>query len=302
MCYPDRVEVEPDSHEYNPEVVVEVKPSEPALLGAICWKVDGKERWHFTGEEVNTYKRAESKVAYRTNTNGGKEATTGNLVFRDGELVQWGRTKKGSTLKPSEKARGEKGGSTLGRSETMIWSYLRDIRGAGSPLTARPYHKPISSEVVIRDAFLPLPGTEDARKVLRDFGIDGSVPFKDLPFAATKCADGLVPGKQWVGGIKKPKPTGEISAASGKEYEAVKTVEMVSHLRLVRKALGAHAKVLDLAVTDASAKDIGVAMGLAPAYAEKRGTALVDEAIDALISLDEHARGEWRQVKEKLAA
>jgi hypothetical protein len=43
-------------------------------------------------------------------------------------------------------------------------------------------------------------------------------------------------------------------------------------------------------------------MGLAPAYAEKRGTALVDEAIDALISLDEHARGEWRQVKEKLAA
>ncbi len=302
MCYPDRVEVEPDSHEYNPEVVVEVKPSEAALLGAVGWKVDGKERWHFTGEEVNTYERAEPEVAYQTNTNGGKEVTTGKLLFRDGELVQWGRTKKGSALKPSEKARGEKGGSSPGRSEALIWSYLRDIRGAVSPLTARPYCKPMSPEAVIRDALVPQPGTTEAREVLRSFGIDGGVPFDQLPFAAVRCPDGLVAGPQWVSGIKKPKPTGEISAASGREYEAVKTVEMVSHLRLVRKALGAHAKVLDLAVTDASAKDIGVATGLAPAYAEKRGAALVDEAIDALISLDEHARGEWRHVEEKLAA
>ncbi|MGO6908327.1 hypothetical protein ACCS96_50600, partial [Rhizobium ruizarguesonis] len=60
--------------------------------------------------------------------------------------------------------------------------------------------------------------------------------------------------------------------------------------------------VLDLAITDASAKSIGMAMGQAPAYSEKRGPALIDAAIDALIDADETARGEFVPTKEKIAA
>ncbi|WP_156392889.1 hypothetical protein [Rhizobium sp. Root1220] len=42
-----------------------------------------------------------------------------------------------------------------------------------------------------------------------------------------------------------------------------------------------------MATTDTSAKDIGIALGLAPAYGEKRGPSLIDAAIDALIDADE---------------
>ncbi|MQY45337.1 hypothetical protein GAO09_04560 [Rhizobiales bacterium RZME27] len=301
MCYPDRVEVEPSSEEYNPEVVVEIKPSEPALLGAIGWQATGKERWHFTGEEVNTYQRAECDVTYGVDRNGNEEAKVGSLMFRNGQLVQWGKTKKGSALAQSERARGEKGGAAPGRSEAMIRSYLA-LKGAVSPLAAQSYFKPMSPVTVIRDAFIPQPGTQEAREILRSFGIDGGVPFHKLPFAATLCPDGIVLGLQWVGGVKKPKPLGEISAASGKEFTAVRQVEAAFHYATIRRSLRDHATVLDLAITDASARDIGIAMGLSSAYAEKRGPSLIDAAIDSLIALDEHAQGDYRPVEERLAA
>lgn len=299
MLFPNRVEVAQEG-EYNPEVVVEVKPSEAALLGAIGWKVIDKERWHVTGEEVNAYQRTEAEVVYRTDSNGNKEVRIGDLLFRNGELIQWGRTKKGAMLKPSEKARGEKGGKSPARSEMAILSYLQ-LKGAMSPLTARPYFKPMSAEVVIRDV-LPQPGTIEARDELRTLGVDGNVPFNQLPFPATLWPDGLVAGAQWIGGVKKPKPTGEISAASGKEPEAVKHIETASHIEMIRRSLRDHATVLDMAITDASARAIGIAMGLAPAYAEKRGPALIDAAIDALIDLDEHAEGQYQPPEQKKAA
>jgi hypothetical protein len=43
-------------------------------------------------------------------------------------------------------------------------------------------------------------------------------------------------------------------------------------------------------------------MGQAPAYAEKRGPALIDAAIDVLISIDETARGAFVPADEKIAA
>ncbi len=60
--------------------------------------------------------------------------------------------------------------------------------------------------------------------------------------------------------------------------------------------------MLDLAITDASAKEVGVAMGKAPAYAEKAGPHLIDAAIDALIAQDETARTEIAPIERKIAA
>jgi hypothetical protein len=57
-----------------------------------------------------------------------------------------------------------------------------------------------------------------------------------------------------------------------------------------------------MAIADTSAKEIGIAMGLAPAYAEKRGPALIDAAIDALIDADETARVQFTPAEEKIAA
>lgn len=66
------------------------------------------------------------------------------------------------------------------------------------------------------------------------------------------------------------------------------------------KLLKGHASVLDLAITDAAAKEIGMASGLTPAYAEKREPVLVDAVIDALIALDDTALDE--PIVDNLAA
>ncbi|MBB4437413.1 MULTISPECIES: hypothetical protein [Rhizobium] len=296
------------------ELTIEIRPSEGELLTAIGWEVVDSERWYWTRENVNVYKATPSVETHQKNGNGGTDSSLGALLFRDGKLIQWGETRKGAALKPVERTRGIKGGSDPSRSESAILSYL-ELQGAVSPLTARPYAKPLSAAPAIPGYYDPLPrqepntkdrhgryGVQEARDVLRGLGVDGSVPFDRLPVPATRCEDGLVAGDQWVGGVKKPKPLGEISSAAGREPEFVRHVESNSYVDYLRRRLREHATVLDLAITDASAKAIGMAMGQAPAYAEKRGPALIDAAIDALIAIDETARGEFVPTKEKIAA
>ncbi|MDR9762481.1 hypothetical protein RJJ37_23030, partial [Rhizobium redzepovicii] len=281
MVFPQEIII-PDDEQYEPEAGIEIRPSEAELLGAIGWEIIDRERWYFTNEMVNVYGSNPSVETHQKNRNGGTDTSIGALLFRDGNLIQWGETRKGAALKPVERTRGVKGGADKSRSESAIWAYL-ELSGAVSPFTARPYGKPISAEPAIHGGYDPLPrvepnakdrcgrfGVEEARLVLQQFGVDGSVPFDRLPVSATRCPDSLVTGDQWIGGIKKPKPLGEISSAAGREPEFVRQVETLSYLDHLRRRLGQHTTVLDLAITDATAKDIGIAMGLAPAYAEKR--------------------------------
>ncbi|TBY73368.1 hypothetical protein E0H51_23900 [Rhizobium leguminosarum bv. viciae] len=299
---------------YDPEVAIETRPSEGELLTAVGWEIVDRERWYWTKEMVNIYQAKPSAETHQKNRNGGTDTSLGALLFRDGKLIQWGETRKGAALKPVERPRGIKGGADPSRSESAILSYL-ELQGAVSPLTARPYAKPLSPEPAIHGCYDPLPreepsakdrhgryGVLEAREVLRRLGVDGSVPFDRLPSPATRCPDGLVIGGQWIGGVKKPKPLGEISSSAGREPEFVRHVETTSYVHYLRRRLDQHATVLDLAITDASAKSIGMAMGQAPAYAEKRGPALIDAAIDSLIAIDETARGAFVPAEEKNAA
>jgi hypothetical protein len=299
---------------YDPELAIEIRPSEGELLAAVGWEIVDRERWYWTNEMVNIYQPKPSVETHQKNRNGGTDTSPGALLFRDGKLIEWGETKKGAALKPVERTRGIKGGAGPARSESAIRAYL-ELSGAVSPLTSRPYAKPMSAEPAVHGCYDPLPrvepnakdrcgrfGVEDAREVLRRFGVDGSVSFDSLPSSATRCPDGLVAGPQWVGGVKKPKPLGEISSSAGREPEFVRHVETMSYVDYLRRRLDQHATVLDLAITDASAKSIGMAMGQAPAYAEKRGPALIDAAIDVLISIDETARGAFVPAEEKIAA
>ncbi|MBY3268422.1 hypothetical protein HFO05_07320 [Rhizobium laguerreae] len=300
---------------YDPEVAIETRPSEGELLAAIGWQIVDRERWYFTNEMVNLYESKPSIETRLKNRNGGTDTSLGALLFRDGKLIQWGETRQGAALKPVERTRGVKGGAAdPSRSESAIWAYL-ELSGTVSPFTSRPYAKPLSAEPAIHGCYDPLPrvepnakdrcgrfGVVEAREVLRRFGVDGSVPFDSLPVPATRCENGLVAGPQWVGGVKKPKPLGEISSSAGREPEFVRHVESMSYLDYLRRRLDQHATVLDLAITDASAKSVGMAMGQAPAYAEKRGPTLIDAAIDALIASDETARGTFVPADEKIAA
>lgn len=143
-------------------------------------------------------------------------------------------------------------------------------------------------------------GVEEARQLLKSLQVDGSIPFEALPFLATRCEDGLIGGSQWVGGVKQPKPTA--SQPAGREPAFLRLVETSNYVEHLRSRLGKHATVLDMAVTDATARQIGMAMGQAPAYAEKRGSSLIDAALDALIDVDDTARGHITPSEEKIAA
>ncbi|MDI7923388.1 hypothetical protein [Ferirhizobium litorale] len=295
-----------------PETTLETRPSEAELLGAVGWTVTGRERWPWTNEVVNTYQPQDCTATHQRNRNGGIDTQLGDLLIRDGALVEWGRTSRGKPLRPVERPRGVKGGSSSKRSDSAIWAYVRLPGAVASPLTATPYAKPMSGEPAIGDFYSPLPreapnakdkhgrsGVEQAREILRAHGVDGSVPFGRLPIPATLCPDGLVSGQQW-GGVKQPNPTA--SEPAGREPEFVRQVEVLNYVDYLRRRLGQHASVLDMAITDATAKEIGVALGHAPAYSEKVGPALIDAAIDALIDLDETARGNFAPSEEKVAA
>lgn len=314
LCYPGSA-YEPQAIEDNEPETIEIRPSEGELLRAIGWTVTGEERWPQTGKLVPTYEPSETQAVSTPNRNGGTDTRIGGLLFRDGELIQWGVTAKGRTLKPVERPRAGRGGQSTERSKATIWAYLRTPADTPSPFAAQPYQRPFSGEPAIMDCYEPLPrevpsakdrrgrfGVDEARAVLRDFGVDGAVPFKDLPLLATMCADALVPGGQWVGGVKQPKPLGEISAAAGPEAPFIRLMETADHLSQLRRLLREHAKVLDLAITNATAREIGIAMGKAPAYAEKVGPLLIDAALDALLTIDETARTTIAPQEEKVAA
>lgn len=315
MCYPGSEFVPTVDEDESEELEMEIRPSEAELLGAIGWQVIGKERWEHTGKVVNIYSTTDATPVSKRNRLGGTDTQIGNLVFRDGNLIRWGETKKGTGLRPVDRSRGVKGGALPGRTEASIWKYIKLPAAGASPMAATSLRRPISDAPAIMTRETPLPreepsskdrsgrfGVEEARAVLREFGVDGSVPFDRLPVPATMCPDTVVVGPQWVGGVKKPKPLGEISQAAGGEPEVVRRIETADYMTYLRRLLGEHAKVLDLAIGDASARAIGIQMGKAPAYAEKAGPILVDAAIDALIALDETARTKVAPESEKIAA
>jgi len=299
MCFPRDMDIPyNDEPQDDVEVNIEIRPTEAELLGAVGRKVTGRERWPHTREMANTYDDApEPALQFRTLRTGTIEATVGDLTFRNGELTQWGTTAKGRPLRPDERRRGEKGGAAGGRTDGEVRSYL-ELKGALSPLTAQPYIKPCHAE--LRDRCKPSDEAAVGRKFLEALGVDGTVAFEQLPFPATRCEDGYVFGPQWVGGVKQPKPTA--SEPAGKEPEFVRHIETVDYVESLRLRLGKHAAVLDLAITDTPAADIGVALGLAPAYAAKQGAKLIDDAIDKLIEIDETARGDFGETPKKLAA
>ncbi|MBB5041947.1 hypothetical protein [Shinella fusca] len=316
LCFPGSSYIPPEpTDDDTDEPQVEVRPSEAELLRAVGWTVTGRERWEHTGKLVNTYASADLSPSVKRHRNGTVDIELGDLVFRDGALIEWGRTKRGRALRPVERARGVKGASPKERTEAAILAYLRAPATTPSPFTAVSLRRPFSGERAIPDLYDPLRreapsandklgrfGVEEARAVLRDHGVDGSVAFADLPVAATQCKDALVVGPQWVGGIKKPKPLGEISAAAGPECDLSRRIETGDYVDHLRRILGDHAKVLDLAIGDATAQEIGSAMGKGRSYAEKVGPWLIDAAIDALIAADETARWVVDEKKKKIAA
>jgi hypothetical protein len=146
----------------------------------------------------------------------GHRAWIGPLEFRKGQLVCWGTTARGASLRPREELRAEKG-----------------IRRR--------------------------PPARNLRHLVRT-----EAPIaKNAGFLAGACHS-----------------TGKSGAPL--ECYAEREQSRQAEQSLLRQVLGAHAEILDMAIGDATAREIGESRGYSGKHAERRGIFLVSEALSAL--------------------
>jgi hypothetical protein len=146
----------------------------------------------------------------------GNTTKIGDLEFREGRLVRYGRTARGAPLEPVERLRSAK-----------------ESRHA-SPAADRRHLVQTNAPIA-----------------------------KNADFLAAVCH-----------------PTGRSGALL--ECFAEREQSRKSRESELRQALGAHAEILDLAIGDATAREIGESRGYSGKTAERRGIFLVSEAFAAL--------------------
>jgi hypothetical protein len=149
----------------------------------------------------------------------GNTTRIGDLEFRHGRLVCWGRTKRGVPLKPVEQLRAEKGS-----------------------------RKP--------------PPARDFRHLVRT----------DAPIARNA---GFMAGAT------------HSTGRSGAPLECFAEAKQSRNAEQgqLRQVLGAHADILDMAIGDTNAREIGESRGYHGKHAERRGIFLINEAFAALRAL-----------------
>lgn len=131
----------------------------------------------------------------------GNDTTIGKLKFRDGLLIEWGETKKGKKLKPTDRPRTATDKASGKRSGA---AYIHARLTTPSPMEASHYHRPLSGDSALMSMYDPLPGVEAARALLVSLGVDGSVPASQLPHAVTFCPTVIADGAGFIGGITTP--------------------------------------------------------------------------------------------------
>jgi len=270
---------------------VEVRPTESAMLRAIGWKVVGRRRWRLTGKMVNIYEPSDTKPELVPEVPPvAQHIKLGELRFHGNELVEWGRmasTKAnpaGKPLRPVERpVTGESQQSV--RTNAAVWRYLdlpaatprpRDAHGAEwvacSPEGA--------GAVAVIDK---TPASLEAEALLAE-----AIANTPVMPPVTHYQAGLVGGRQWVGGrpsCRNDAPA--IAVAWDAKANPAREMARTAEESRLRAQLGAVADILDMAVTDATAQAAGLAGGYTESSAAKYGAALIDKALDKLISVAE---------------
>lgn len=131
----------------------------------------------------------------------GNDTTIGKLKFRDGLLVEWGATKKGKKLKPTDRPR-TAGDKTSGTRSGASYIAVKHI--PPSEHDAEHYHRPFSDDCALLPMYDPLPGVEAARALLVSLGVDGSVPASALPYHVTFGPTVIAEGAGFLGGMSNP--------------------------------------------------------------------------------------------------
>lgn len=215
----------------------------------------------------------EAIVEHHSEEDGGSVIHLGPLQFRRGELLEYGRTKKGRALKPRDRmsSRDDRN-STPPRN---VKAHVFGLRATTpSPLHAESLPRNMSGLPAIASMYDPLPGVEANRALLRGLGADGSIPFEDLPFPATRCPPAIADGAEFISGVVGL--SGTSSSGAVDPFEAPE------------KPKGEAWQIVEEIASGATLKDIGERMGFKGGHAIRTAGAAIVDASKALIAANDN--------------
>lgn len=245
--------------------VQNIQPSVGELLNAATESrtEEGGRIWH-----KQTYENHPEK-------NGGPVIHLGALRFRRGEMIEFGKTKKGRKLQPRDRlvSRDDKVASAPRNLERYIFGLRATTL---SPLHAEPLPRNMSGLQALAPMYDPQPGVEANRALLCSFGVDGFVAFEDLPFHATRCPPAIAKGAEFLSGV-----VGLSGTSSSGAMGPFETSE---------RPKGEAWQVVEEVAAGATLKDLGVAYGYAASNASRDGTRVLLDAAKALVAANENNR------------
>ncbi|MBB5273970.1 hypothetical protein HNR26_000008 [Rhizobium rosettiformans] len=273
----------PDEH--WPEMLHSIEPELHEMLrsaGGVAWpwcgvrtKKRGKISWQgepwayeFNGEQTligrHLIRLAGLMFYTRPNARRGMEGGTLLSFINDA----------GEVSKPSFKAEKPRGGKRPYRTNPV--GYLALPAVIPSPLEAHHLHREFSGEPALPPMYVPQDGVEEARAILRQFGVDGSVPFCHLPNQATLGPTTIAKNARFMGGMTGRCQTASV-AVTGK-------VEDSAPLAAVS------AKVVEEVASRGTLESIGIKLGYRGGYADRGGKKALLNAGREIIAANENTR------------
>lgn len=301
--YPDRTAIVADndnipnainSPDFTPEKLHDIKPSVNDVMADLL-------RVRFVRYSDGKVHRING-MSTRAIERNSKVVLAGMTFWRNPAASTWktdplemqsyidpdGRVQKPKII--ADKPRGGKGNY---RDETDIATYLK-LRGAvPSPLVTDGLRTPISGEPVLMPLLTPMLrrppntfmdaygkldaegrfGVTEARELLIEKGVDGTVAFEDLPFPATRCSLRRAKGARFVGGVTGSKPTRTMSGPA----KVAEPVHVSDEIAIVLEEVAARSNLAG----------IGMRLGKSKSYADRAGKQALIAAANALIAAND---------------
>lgn len=266
-----------------PEMLHEVKPDLHEMLrsaGGTAWPWSGV-RWKRRGKITWDGEPWAYEFPNHTSSIGRHMVTLGGLTFYtrpgaragfDGGMLLSYIDDAGRTQRPFLKANKPRGGKRPHRDDPA--GYLDLPGAAASPLHAEHLHRPMSGEPALAPMYDPQAGVEEARSVLQTHGIDGSVPFDQLPFPAKRLPDAIAKNARFVGGMSGRSQTAS-SGTAGK-WEPVEPLK------------GVTAQVIKEVANRGTLESIGIKLGYRGGYADRAGKKALLNAGQELVAANQN--------------
>lgn len=188
---------------------------------------------------------------------------------RDGGMLLDYAVGSGKPMRPRFVAEKPRGGKRLHRTTSGVESYLALHGAVASPMAAIGWQRPFSGRPALQPMYAPQTGVAEARALLVELGVDGSVPCADLARVTRHPVAVIAKGARFISGIVGASETASSPAPTWQE------------------PAGTLGDVLDEVAARGTLQSIGVRLGYRGGYADRAGKrALLAEASRLLAAND----------------